>query len=97
MGHGPENVDPQAAADRRPVAQHSRFRPGAPRPDLPRRQAILPAPTVLIKQLQAGGAGAELPEDASNRLEAYHDALEALAASSTAGNTLARSFTCSHA
>ena len=43
---------------------------------------------MLIKQLEAGGAAAELPEDASDRLEAYHDALEALAASSAAGQTL---------
>ena len=86
--HGPENVDPQVAGNRRPLAQHSRFRPGAAKPDLPRSQANLPAPSVLIKQLEAGGAAAELPEDASDRLEAYHDALEALAASSAVGTDL---------
>ena len=81
-------MDPQAAANRRPAAQHSRFRPGAAKPDLPRSQASLPRPAALAKQQAAGGAAAALPEDASDRLEAYHDALEALAASSAAGEVL---------
>lgn len=47
--------------------------------------ASLPPPVVDLGQPEAGLPATGLPEDAHDRLEANHDALEALAASSTAG------------
>ena len=47
--------------------------------------ASLPPPVVHPGQPEAGLPATDHPEDAPDRLEAYHDALEALAASSAAG------------
>lgn len=66
---------------------HSRFRPGTAKLVLPDK-ASLPVPATQSNQGGASSAAADLPEDAADKLEAYHDALEALAASSAAGEIL---------
>ena len=82
-GQGPENVDPQTAAPKR-APTHSRFKPASRQLGLP-GTASLPPPVVDLGQPEAGLPATDLPKNELDRLEANHDALEALAASSTAG------------
>lgn len=74
---------------------HSRFRPGTAKPVLPDKTS-LPVPATQSNHEGASSAAADLPEDAADKLEAYHDALEALAASSAAGKILEASKSLMH-